>query len=292
MMRKKKISAFDIINYSLMILLMAAFVIPFWIIIAASVSDNGTLQAEGISLQIKRFTFEAYKFLFTMNDIFIRSIGVSFLTSLLTALLSVAVCTLAAYVLSKKYLVGRKFFTVIFMITMFFSGGTIPTYLLIRGIGIYDTIWALVLPGVVSTYNILLIRNYFYGLPDAMEEAAKIDGASDVDVLTKIFAPLSVPMMCAIGIMTFIGKWNEWLPSLLYLGATHKSLWTAQYVLRQMLRDMQTLFGNAAGGSVVNAPLIATKNAAIVVVVLPLIVMSPVLHKYFVKGLTAGSVKG
>ena len=101
----------------------------------------------------------------------------------MTALLSVAVCTLAAYVLSKKYLVGRKFFTVIFMITMFFSGGTIPTYLLIRGIGIYDTIWALVLPGVVSTYNILLIRNYFYGLPDAMEEAAKIDGASDVDVL-------------------------------------------------------------------------------------------------------------
>lgn len=291
-MRKKKIGAFDIINYSLMILLMAAFVIPFWIIIAASVSDNGTLQAEGISLQIKRFTFEAYKFLFTMNDIFIRSIGVSFLTSLMTALLSVAVCTLAAYVLSKKYLVGRKFFTVIFMITMFFSGGTIPTYLLIRGIGIYDTIWALVLPGVVSTYNILLIRNYFYGLPDAMEEAAKIDGASDVDVLTKIFAPLSVPMMCAIGIMTFIGKWNEWLPSLLYLGATHKSLWTAQYVLRQMLRDMQTLFGNAAGGSVVNAPLIAAKNAAIVVVVLPLIVMSPVLHKYFVKGLTAGSVKG
>lgn len=291
-MRKKKIGAFDIINYSLMILLMASFVIPFWIIIAASVSDNGALQAEGISLQIKGFTVEAYKFLFTMNDIFIRSIGVSFLTSLLTALLSVAVCTLAAYVLSKKYLVGRKFFTVIFMITMFFSGGTIPTYLLIRGIGIYDTIWALVLPGVVSTYNILLIRNYFYGLPDAMEEAAKIDGASDVDVLTKIFAPLSVPMMCAIGIMTFIGKWNEWLPSLLYLGATHKSLWTAQYVLRQMLRDMQTLFGNAAGGSVVNAPLIASKNAAIVVVVLPLIVMSPVLHKYFVKGLTAGSVKG
>ena len=291
-MRKKKIGAFDIINYSLMILLMASFVIPFWIIIAASVSDNGVLQAEGISLQIKGFTLEAYKFLFTMNDIFIRSIGVSFLTSLLTALLSVAVCTLAAYVLSKKYLVGRKFFTVIFMITMFFSGGTIPTYLLIRGIGIYDTIWALVLPGVVSTYNILLIRNYFYGLPDAMEEAAKIDGASDVDVLTKIFAPLSVPMMCAIGIMTFIGKWNEWLPSLLYLGATHKSLWTAQYVLRQMLRDMQTLFGNAAGGSVVNAPLIASKNAAIVVVVLPLIVMSPVLHKYFVKGLTAGSVKG
>lgn len=291
-MRKKKIGAFDIINYSLMILLMAAFVIPFWIIIAASVSDNGALQAEGISLQIKGLTFEAYKFLFTMNDIFIRSIGVSFLTSLLTALLSVAVCTLAAYVLSKKYLVGRKFFTVIFMITMFFSGGTIPTYLLIRGIGIYDTIWALVLPGVVSTYNILLIRNYFYGLPDAMEEAAKIDGASDVDVLIRIFAPLSVPMMCAIGIMTFIGKWNEWLPSLLYLGATHKSLWTAQYVLRQMLRDMQTLFGSAAGGSVVNAPLIASKNAAIVVVVLPLIVMSPVLHKYFVKGLTAGSVKG
>lgn len=291
-MNGKRIHAFDIVNYTLMLLLLVAFIIPFWIIFAASVSENSALQAEGISLAIKGFTFAAYKFLFTMNDIFLRSIGVSFLTSLMTALLSVLVCTLAAYVLSKKYLVGRKFFTVIFMITMFFSGGTIPTYLVIRAVRIYDTIWALVLPGVVSTYNILLIRNYFYSLPTALEEAAKIDGASDLAVLLRIFAPLSVPMMCTIGVMTFIGKWNEWLPSLLYLGATHKSLWTAQYVLRQMLRDMQTLFGNAAGGSIVDAPLIAAKNAAIVVVVLPLIVMSPVLHKYFVKGLTAGSVKG
>ncbi len=289
---EKKIDLFTVINGCIMVLLMAAFILPFWIILTASLSDNARVQANGISLWFQGFTFEGYKFLFGMSDIFIRSLGISLLTSFAAAAFSVIVCTAAAYALSKKYLVGRKFFNVFLMITMFFSGGTIPLYLVIRGIGIYDTIWALILPGVASTYSILLLRNYFYGIPAALEEAAYLDGASDLKLLIYIFVPLSTPMMFTIGIMTFVGKWNEWLPSLLYLGATNRSLWTAQYVLRQMLRDMQTLYGSASTGSVSNAPLITAKNAGIVIIVLPLIVMSPVLHKYFASGLVAGSVKG
>ena len=290
-MQEKNRTPFDYINGVFLLLLAIVTAFPLYYVLIVSVGSYKDIVTSSMYLFPTSIDLTAYQSIFEA-----RRIGSSFLISLFVTIvgtgLGMIVSVAMAYSLSKCHVPGMKLAFGLVLLTMFFSGGTIPTYLLIRGVGIYDTIWALVLPGVVSTYNILLIRNYFYGLPDAMEEAAKIDGASDVDVLIRIFAPLSVPMMCTIGIMTFIGKWNEWLPSLLYLGATHKSLWTAQYVLRQMLRDMQTLFGNAAGGSVVNAPLIAAKNAAIVVVVLPLIVMSPVLHKYFVKGLTAGSVKG
>ncbi len=291
-MKKKKIYVFDVVNGIIMSLLVLVFIIPFWIILTASLSKNSELQVNGVSIFFQGFTFEGYRFLFGMSDIFLRSLGVSLLTSFVSSVLSVVVCTLAAYVLSKKYLVGRKFFNVFLMITMFFSGGTIPLYLVIRSVGIYDSVWALILPGVASTYSILLMRNYFYGLPAALEEAAQLDGASDLALLWHVFVPLSLPMMFTIGIMTFIGKWNEWLPSLLYLGATNKKLWTAQYVLRQMLRDMQSLYGSSSSGSISNAPLISAKNAGIVAVVLPLIIVSPILHKYFSAGLTVGSVKG
>ena len=291
-MKKKKIYVFDVVNGIIMSLLVLVFIIPFWIILTASLSKNSELQVNGVSIFFQGFTFEGYRFLFGMSDIFLRSLGVSLLTSFVSSVLSVVVCTLAAYVLSKKYLVGRKFFNVFLMITMFFSGGTIPLYLVIRSVGIYDSVWALILPGVASTYSILLMRNYFYGLPAALEEAAQLDGASDLALLWHVFVPLSLPMMFTIGIMTCIGKWNEWLPSLLYLGATNKKLWTAQYVLRQMLRDMQSLYGSSSSGSISNAPLISAKNAGIVAVVLPLIIVSPILHKYFSAGLTVGSVKG
>ena len=292
MAKLKKIDAFSVVNGCIMAVLVAVFILPFWIILTTSLSENLQVQSNGISLWFQGFTFAGYIFLFGMSDIFVRSLGISLLTSFTAAAISVIVCTAAAYALSKKYLVGRKFFNVFLMITMFFSGGTIPTYLIIRGIGIYDTIWALILPGVASTYSILLLRKYFYGIPEALEEAAYLDGANDLQLLVKIFIPLSMPMMFTIGIMTFVGKWNEWLPSLLYLGATNKSLWTAQYVLRQMLQDMQTLYGSSSTGSISNAPLITAKNAGIVIIVLPLVVLSPVLHKYFASGLIAGSVKG
>lgn len=290
--KKKKIVPFDIFNATVMTILVFCFVLPFWIILATSLSDNSRLQTEGVAIWFKGFEFSGYIFLFSMSDIFVRALGVSALTSLITAVLSVAVCTLAAYALSKKNLLGRKLFNVYLMVTMFFSGGTIPTYLIIRGIGIYNTVWALILPSVATTYNILIIRNYFYGLPSSLEEAAQLDGASVLQVLFYIYVPLALPIMFTVALTSFVGKWNEWLPSLLYLGAEHNELWSVQYVLRQMLRDMQSLYGNTASGAVVNAPLISAKNAGIVIVVLPLVLISPVLHRFFVSGITAGSVKG
>lgn len=290
--KRKPVSPFAIVNGILMFFVCLACLLPFWVILTSSLSTNSLLQKNGVSVFFQGFTFEGYRFLFSMSDLFLHSLGVSLAVSFASALLSVLVCTAAAYVLSKKYLPGRKFLNVFFMITMFFSGGTIPTYLIIRGIGIYDTIWALILPGAVSTYSILIMRNFFYGLPKELEEAAVVDGANDFQILVRVYLPLAIPMMLTIGIMTFVGKWNEWLPSLLYLGSGHQSLWTVQYVLRQMLTDMQSLYGSSSTGSIVDAPLIAAKNAAIVLVVLPLVVLSPILHKYYAKGLMEGSIKG
>lgn len=287
-MEKKKINTFDVFLTALMTLLCFIFLVPFWIIVVASLSDNLKLITNGISLWFQGFSFAGYKLLFSMSEQFLRSVWVSLATSTIAAFLAVVVCTACAYSLSKKYLVGRKFFNGYLMVTMFFSGGTVPTYLVIRGIGLYNTIWALILPGVASTYFILLVRNYFYGIPESLEEAAQLDGASDVALLWYVYVPLSVPMMCTIGCMMFIQKWNAWLPSLLYLGASKEHLWTAQYVLRQMLHDMKTIVGS----DLANAPTVSAQNAAIVVVVLPLILVSPILHKYFSKGLTVGSVKG
>ena len=293
-MKKKKFhfSAFSFINGLLMVLICLACILPFWIIVVSSFSSNSILQREGVSIFFRGFNLEGYKFLFSMSDMFLHSLWITFITSFTASLISVVCCTAAAYVLSKKYLRGRQFFNVFFMITMFFSGGTIPTYLVIRGIGIYDTIWALILPGAVSTYSILLMRNFFYGVPKELEEAAVVDGANDFQIFVRIYLPLAIPMMMTIGIMTFVGKWNDWLPSLLYVGSGNKSLWSAQYVLRQMLTDMQSIYGSGATGSIVDAPVIQAKNAATVLVTFPLILITPLLHKYYVKGLTDGSVKG
>lgn len=291
-MRRKKIQLFDIVNGFFILVFLLLFVLPFWMILVSSLSENSRLQAEGSGFWFKGFSFAGYTFLFEMSEIFFRSLWFSLWTSALSAGLTCAVCLLAAYALSKKYLVGRKFFNLFFMLTMFFSGGQIPTYLVIRGVGLYNTAWALILPGVSGAYNIMLMRNYFYGMPASLEEAARLDGASDINVLLRVFLPLSLPIMFTVFLTAFVAKWNAWLPSLLYVGAQNQSLWTAQYVLNQMITDAQSLFGNVGGGTVSTAPLIAAKNAGIVIVVLPLVVLAPLVQRFFVGGITAGSVKG
>ena len=256
------------------------FIIPFWMMLTASFSDEMSLTLNGLGIWFQGFTTEAYVELFSKGSL-INSLGITLLVSLVTAILSVIVCTGAAYVLSRKTLAGRKFLSWYFMIPMFFSGGTVPLYLVIRNIGLYDSIWALILPSVANIYNIVLVRNYFYGLPDSLYEAAEIDGANEMQKLIQIYCPLAMPMMFTIGLISFVGRWNNWLDSLMYLGVKNEKLWMIQYVLRKILENNPQ-----------DPSPISVKNAAIVIVVLPLILISPILHKYFAKGVTAGSVKG
>lgn len=286
-LNKHKVYAFDVVNVIIMIILTAVFLLPFWMIVATSLSSNGELLKHGAGIVIRGFTFEGYKFLFQMSDIFVRSLINSVVVSFVSSILAVFVCTLAAYALSVKSLPGRKILNVFFMIPMFFGGGTIPTYLVIRGIGIYNTIWALILPGVAGSYYIVLMRNFFYSVSPALSEAARIDGAGYFTITRKIFMPLAVPMMLTIGLIHFVGKWNDYMSSILYLDTNNKQLWMSQYVLQQILTQIGSVFSLSA-----DAPVTAAKNAGMVIVILPLVAMSPILQKYYVRGLMEGAVKG
>lgn len=277
---KKRADVFVYINAVIMVLLAVAFILPFWMMITASFSNDMKLIQNGLGLTFQGFDFSAYTKLFQSGQL-LRSAGVTLFVSCAAALLSVAVCTGAAYVLSKKTIAGRKFLTWYFTIPMFFGGGAIPLYLVIRNVGLYDTVWALILPCVASLGNIVLMRNYFYGLPATLEEAAELDGANELQSLVHVFCPLAVPMMFTIGLITFVGRWNSWLDSLMYLGVKNEKLWMVQYTLRTML-DSQA--GSTA--------TISQKNAAIVIAAMPLVLISPILHKYFAAGITAGAVKG
>lgn len=277
---KKSADVFVYINAVIMVLLAVAFILPFWMMITASFSNDMKLIQNGLGLTFQGFGFSAYTKLFQSGQL-LRSAGVTLFVSCAAALLSVAVCTGAAYVLSKKTIAGRKFLTWYFTIPMFFGGGAIPLYLVIRNVGLYDTVWALILPCVASLGNIVLMRNYFYGLPATLAEAAELDGANELQSLIHVFCPLAVPMMFTIGLITFVGRWNSWLDSLMYLGVKNEKLWMVQYTLRTML-DSQA--GSTA--------TISQKNAAIVIAAMPLVLISPILHKYFAAGITAGAVKG
>lgn len=290
--KRKKIAAFDVINGIIMVLLGLSFLLPFWMLITASLSDNALLTAQGISLWFRGFSVDGYKFIFQVSDLFLRSILNSVIVSFANAALSVALCTGAAYVLAKKDLPFRKALNTYFMIPMFFGGGLIPLYLVIREVRIYDTVWALILPSCVRISNVLLLRNYFYGIPSSLYEASELDGANQFQILVKVFVPLAVPIMLTVGMIMFVDRWNNWLDTLMYFGSSNRTWWTIQYVLRQILVDMQALYGGSGAGSIIGAPLVTAKNAAIVIAVIPLIALSPIMHKYYIKGMTEGAVKG
>ena len=290
---RKKVRAFDVANGILMTVLSLVFLVPFLMVVSASLSDNTALQRDGISLIVKGFTFEGYAFLFNaMKDTFIRSMLVSLFVSVTTATLAMLVTTFAAFALTRKVLPGRKFFNVYYLIPMFFSGGMIPVYLIVRGIGLYNTLWALIVPSIGGMYFILLLRNYMSAIPRTLEEAAELDGANDLQVFVHVIMPVTLPMMVSVWLMSFTAKWNDWTSSLLYLGANNQKLWTLQYVLKQMIADMQALFGSSSSGSVSDAPLISAKNAGIVVSVIPLIVVCPLVQRFYISGVMAGSIKG
>lgn len=257
----------------------------------SSVTDEMTFVINGYVLVPKKFSLEGFKFIFGASDLILGSIKNSVIISLTATALTVVIVTMTAYVLSKKYLPGVKWLSLLFVVTMFFSGGTIPSYLVIRSIGLYDTIWALIIPSIGNVFYIVLMRSYFYSLPAALEEAAVIDGASNMQILLRIFVPLSLPMVATIGFFTFVDRWNSWMDALIYLGPSSQKLWPVQYVIKRLLEDMQGLLGSSIG-SLSEAPAQTAKSAGVIITVAPLVVIFPIVHRFFVGGITVGAVKG
>lgn len=293
MKKYKSDRAFDIVNGLIIAILCVTFILPFWMMIISSFTEEISLRVNGYKLFPSAFSAAGYEYIFSSPDYnILRAIINSVIISVSGTVLSVAVSLITAYALSKKYVVGIKGINVFYIITMFFAGGTIPLYLVIRGIGLYDTIWALIIPSMFSLYHIILVRSYFYSLPAALEEAAMIDGANDFKILVSVFLPISVPMVLTIAFFMFVDRWNSWMDALLYLGQSEKSksLRPLQFVLKQILENSENSGG--LDGSSAITPVLSAKSAAVVIAIAPLLAIFPIIQRYFVNGITIGAVKG
>ncbi|APZ49915.1 sugar ABC transporter permease [Jeotgalibaca sp. PTS2502] len=265
---------------------------PLIYVLIASFMDPFTLRSQGLSFNPANWTLEGYRRVLQDPAIvrgFINSIVYSFSFSILTVALSV----LTAYPLSKKNLVGKRPITTFLMITMFIGGGLVPTYLLIKNLGMLNSIWAIVLPGAVNVWNIILARTYFRQMPTELEEAAIMDGANEMQVFLKIMLPLAKPIIFVLFLYAFVGQWNSYFDAMIYLNDA--DLQPLQLVLRKILiqnQPQQDMVGAATEMAEMAQLAELIKYSTIVVSSLPLLIMYPFFQKYFDKGIMAGSLKG
>lgn len=281
---------FKVINILLLILFSAAFVVPYLIVMSSSVSDELKLLEHGFSVLPQSFTLAAYKFIFESCPILLRSIINSVGVTVVGTVCGLVVQLMLGYGMSKNYLPGYKLINFLIMFTMMFSGGLVPSYLINRNLGLVDSYWALILPGLCSAWNLLLIRNYFQGQPVALEEAASIDGASQLQIFTRIAVPTAKPIIATIALFSMVGHWNDWYLAMLYI--QNRNMYPIQQVIREMLANFSALVENTAAlGSTTVVPQESAKMAAVVVGSLPIILVYPFLQKYFIGGMMLGSIK-
>lgn len=286
---------FYAVNYLLLSLVALACLYPFLYIIATSFSSSRAVNSGEVYIWPVEFNLEAYKQLLLDGQIFI-SMRNTVLLTVVGTFLNLAMTVLCAYSLSKTRLRGRSIFTALIVFTMLFSGGMIPNFLLVRSLGLMDSYWSLWLTGLISTYNMIVMRTAFQGIPDSLEEAAQIDGANDPYILFKIVLPLSKATLATIVLFYAVGWWNAYFNPMLFLSTSTK--YPLMVKLKQMLDTAQMLTvqnTNMGGTEGVGQTVVAAetyKSATILVSVLPIICIYPFLQKYFVKGVMIGSVKG
>ena len=283
----------DAVMMIVIVLLCATCVLPFIHLAAKSVSGNSFVVAKDVYFWPKGFNLDAYKSIIEDGSLVYSMVYSVFVTLLFTAL-GMAVCTCAAYPLSRKRLKGRTFLTTILMIPMYFSAGLIPTYLLLgkNGLNMIDTVWVLILPLIYSPYNMLIMKTYLQNnIPNSLEEAAFLDGASNIQILTKIVLPLSKPIIATLSLFYAVGRWNSYADNMYYIKTD--SLKMVQYKLYQMVAsaaEAQTAQLSEAV-AVTSTPEVL-QAAFIMFVTIPIICIYPFLQKYFVKGTMVGAVKG
>ena len=281
-----------IAGYILLGLFVVAIILPVIYIILASFIDPVTLQNSGLTFDFSKWTLTAYERVMSNGQIWVGFKN-AVIYSVLFTILSVAVTLLAAYPMSRPDFRGRGFFNIIFVITMFFGGGLIPTYLLISDLGMLDTIWAILLPGCFSVWNMIIARTYYMGIPADLQEAAQVDGATELTYFFRILLPVCTPIIATIAMWQFVGMWNSYFDAMIYLNSASKQ--PLQLVLRSiliqnqpepgMVSDMQSTAQRAQLAELL-------KYATIIISSLPLMVMYPFFQKYFDNGIMAGAVKG
>lgn len=294
----KKITFGNILINVFFVLFSLSFIVPFLLIISISFTDEQTILSGGYSLIPKMFSLEAYKYVFRSPEQLINSYKVTIFYSIAGTLLSMLVMTLTAYPLSRKNYRYRKPIMFFIFFTMLFSGGLVPSYILItKYLHLGNSVWVYILPYLANAWYIIVIRTFFQGLPSELVESAKIDGGSELLIFFRIILPLSKPVLATVSLLTLLTRWNDWNTALLYIRDTN--LFSLQYLLQKILREAQFIKSMAESSPVAgismdtsNIPSETVRYAMCIVAAGPMLVIFPFFQKYFAKGLTVGAVKG
>lgn len=286
---------FDVVNIILMSLVLIVTLYPFLNVLAISLNESNDTVRGGVTIIPRAFTFENYQQIFQYEGL-IRGLWNSILRTVIGTVFGLISASMLAYTLSRPDFQARKFTSTFLVVTMYVSGGMIPVYILFRDLGLLGSFWVYILPGIVSAFNVIVIRSFMDGLPYALQESAKLDGANDLTIFFRIILPLCKPVLATIALFLAVGQWNSWFDTYLYNGS-HPELTTLQFELMKVLQSTQ----QGGSGQQVNAANMADqmkqispesiKMAITIVVTVPILIVYPFLQRYFVSGMTLGAVK-
>lgn len=294
MKKRKKIVPSDVIIDVLKVLFLIFAVIicvyPFWNIFIVSINDATDAMRGGLYLLPRKLSLASYANILGRST-FQHSILVTVARTLIGTPLAVLVTSALAYVMTRKDLVARKPLNLLFVFTMYFGGGMVPYYMVLKNLGLLDNFLVYILPGLLSVYNMILVRNYIEGMPEALFEAARIDGANDLTIFFRIVIPLAKPIIMTIALFVAISQWNSWFDAYLYTNS--QSLKTMQSILVEILNQYQTSDAGASAANQLSQSITpdSIRMAATMVTTIPIIMVYPFIQKYFVKGIMLGSVK-
>lgn len=289
----------DVIIYAALILLCVVTIYPFWNTLAYSFNNAIDSIHGGIYLWPREWTLYNYQKILVGNPLIAQAVLISATRAVVGGALSVFATLCVSYVFSRKDFFLRKVFTPFLVFTMYFSGGLIPTVILMRYLGLFNNFLVYLLPAMLSAYNVMVMRSYIEGIPDSLIEAAKIDGASEYRILARVVFPLSLPVVATIILFVAVGQWNAWFDTMLYCSGAPK-LTTLQFELQKLLTSAQNISSTDSADAAVNAgeaykstvTPTSIRTAMTIIAVTPILFSYPFLQKYFVKGLTIGGVKG
>lgn len=289
--KKEKIEAFDIVLILIMIFIVIITLYPFLNVLAISLNEATDTVKGGIHIWPREFTLQNYKEVFSGSSKLPRAFVNSILRTVIGTVTGVLATTMVAFTLSRRDFIFNKFVTLLFIITMYVGGGLIPEYLVVRKLGLINNFAVYILPGLISAFNVIVVRAFMDGLPDALYESAAIDGANDWIVFRKIVFPLCLPVIATIALFIAVGQWNSWFDTYIY-ARTNDSLTTLQY-------ELMKIMDNAAANVDIHNPNLAVakanpesiKMAITMVATIPILLVYPFVQKYFVSGMTLGAVK-
>ncbi|MCI1774916.1 MAG: carbohydrate ABC transporter permease [Paenibacillus lautus] len=277
---------FNAIIYVILGICGLVAILPILYVVSVSITPFGeVLRNGGFILFPKEITFSAYRTLLTESNI-PKAFQITVLITVIGTALNLVLTGLMAYPLCRRNLPGRNFFLLMIVFTLLFSGGLIPTYLVVKSMGLLDSIWAMILPNAVWSFNVLIMKSFFEGLPEELFESARMDGAKEFRILLQIVTPLSVPVLLTVGLFYLVGHWNEFFQAIFYV--TDRTLYPLQVVVREILMQSQQPLENAEN----MMPTQTMQMASVMIASLPVIVIYPFLQKHFTKGMLLGSIKG